>query len=138
MKNFLLGLAASTLLIVVACSSITTDAILTKGQKPNSYIVHTDKLTQSEDFYGYEDHNIPLRIYISKGKIDTIEAYGHRETEEFFALVEARLLPKWKGLTVEQALGAKFDAVSGATYSSDAVIKSVKIGLEYAKKKGVK
>lgn len=124
-------------LAFVACSSDKTDGIITAGDGDNAYIILTDKLTQAEDYHGYEEHNIPLRIYLKDGKIERIEAYDHQETEEFFASVEQSLLPAWQGLTIEEGIAREVDAVSGATYSSRSVIKSVRRGLEYAREKGL-
>lgn len=129
-----LGLSS---LFLLSCSGVKTDGILTEGSKEGEYIILTDKLTESEDFYGYENSNIPLRIYVAEGRITKIEAYDHAETADFFADVETNLLPAWNGLTVAEALQKTPDAVSGATYSSEAVIKSVAAGLRYAQEKGI-
>lgn len=136
-KKAVLTIIAVSLGLTTACSDIKTDEILTQGAKANEYIILTDKLTQGEDYYGYEEHNIPLRIYISDDKIERVEAYEHLETEEYFHLVEQQLLPRWQGKTIREALENVPDAISGATYSSDAVIKSVRAGLEYAREKGL-
>lgn len=132
--GFALGLSG---FLWVSCSSVKTDDILTAGTKQGEYVILTDKLTESEDFYGYENSNIPLRIYISEGKISKVEAYDHAETPDYFVDVEAKLLPAWNGLTIAEALQQTPDAVSGATYSSEAVIKSVVAGLKYAQEKGI-
>lgn len=41
------------------------------------------------------------------------------------------LLDKWNGMMVKKAVKANVDVVTGATYSSDAVIKNVQKGLKY-------
>ena len=56
------------------------------------------------------------------------------ETPRFFEMVKSGLLNKWNGMTVKQASSAKVDAVTGATYSSNAVKENVRLGLEYYKK----
>lgn len=133
--NYLaLGLSA---LLLVSCSSVKTDDILTKGSKEGDYIILTDKLTQTEEFQGHEEKNIPLRIYVSQGKITKIEPYDYLDHAEQMGMVQDGLLPKWEGLTIDEAIATEVDAVSGATDSSSAIIKSVKAGLTYAKEKGI-
>ena len=41
------------------------------------------------------------------------------------------LSEKWNNMKVNDAKNLKVDAVTGATYSSEAVIKNVKAGLDY-------
>ena len=43
------------------------------------------------------------------------------------------LLEQWNGKTVDEALAAQVDVVAGATYSSNAVIENVRLGLNYYK-----
>lgn len=101
-------------------------------QKENgTYIVNTTKLTP--DVLGYEGAT-PLKIYITNGKIERIEALSNHETPRFFARVKSLLLPKWNGMEVSQALKTPVDGVTGATYSSKAVKENVRQGLEYYKK----
>ena len=127
-----LGASASTALFA------QNDDIIKAGSKKGAYIIQTDKLTQSEEYHGYAKRNVPLRIYIDNGKIERVEAYDHKETPRFFAKVNKQLLPWWEGKTIKEALKKSPDAITGATFSSEAVIKSVKAGLQYAKKKGIK
>ena len=44
------------------------------------------------------------------------------------------LLDKWNGMKVKDAKNMKVDAVTGATYSSKAVIENVQLGLDYYSK----
>ena len=48
--------------------------------------------------------------------------------------MKKNLLDKWNGKKVKEAKSMKVDAVTGATYSSNAVIENVKLGLEYYSK----
>lgn len=77
--------------------------------------------------------NVPLEISIKDGKISKIKALKNSETPDFFNNASA-LLSKWNGKTPEEALKMKVDAVSGATFSSNAIIGNVKVGLQYAAK----
>jgi uncharacterized protein with FMN-binding domain len=69
----------------------------------------------------------PLFIAVNeKGKIVSIAAAQNFETEEYFSYVlESPLLKKWNGKTLKEAATFKPDAVTGATYSSTAVIRTV-------------
>lgn len=69
---------------------------------------------------------VPLRIHVSGNVITKIEALPNQETPAYFKKVtDSGLLKKWNGKTLKQAATMKVDAVSGATYSSRAVIRTV-------------
>ena len=72
----------------------------------------------------------PLKIYTKKDKITKIETLSNRETPDFFNRAKA-VLKQYEGKSVKKALSTKVDAVSGATYSSKALIKNVEQGLKY-------
>ena len=74
----------------------------------------------------------PVVVTIEKGIITSVEALPNYETPGYFTLVEEQLLPRWVGMTVQEALDTELDAVSGATYSSNAVKKNVLLALEKA------
>lgn len=94
-------------------------------------IISTEKI--AKDIMGYAG-NTPLKIYIKGGIITNIEAIENDETPDFFSrLKEKKIFSQWIGLTIENALQAKVDATSGATLSSNAVIETMRRGLQYAK-----
>lgn len=93
--------------------------------------------TLAEDVEGYAG-TTPLKIYIKKGKIEKIEGLKNLETPKYWALIKRDLLGKWNGLAVKKAADQKVDIVTGATYSSQAVIENVKRGLDHYNKKGKK
>ena len=74
----------------------------------------------------------PLEIHITNGVIDSVVALPNQETPEFFQMVKDEILPLYKGKTVEEAYNMQVDAVSGATFSSRAVIETAKIELSKA------
>ena len=86
--------------------------------------------TLGKDVRGYLG-TTPLKIYIEKNKVVKIEALKNQETPKYFLKVKKALLDKWNGLKVKDAKALKVDAVTGATYSSEAVIENVKLGLDY-------
>ena len=95
-------------------------------------VVNTTSL--AEDVEGYAGP-VPLKIYIKKDKIERIEPLKNLETPKYWALVKRELIDKWNGLTAKKAAALQVDVVSGATYSSEAVIENVQRGLEYYNKK---
>lgn len=71
---------------------------------------------------------VPLDIYISDGKITEVRPLPNAETPSFFKRA-AEVLPLWVGKTPQEALTLRVDGVSGATYSSIAIINNVHAGL---------
>ena len=122
----LLGVVVVVVAALVLVAATIGDDVMTK--KDGVYIVNTTKL--SADVQGYNGPT-PLKVYIKDDKIQKIEALPNEETPGFFARVQENLLNKWNGMTVKQAATAEVDAVSGATYSSNAVKKNVKLGASY-------
>lgn len=83
-------------------------------------IINTTFLTQ--DVKGYAG-NVPLEISIKTNTIIDIKILPNNETPDFLSAA-ATLLEKWKGMSVDDALTTKVDAVSGATYSSNAIMST--------------
>lgn len=124
----IIGAVLVIIAIVFICAT-TGDKVMTKEN--GVYIVNTTTLT--EDVIGYNG-TTPLKIYIKDDKIQKIEALPNEETPRFFEMVKSGLLNKWNGMTVAKAATAEVDAVSGATYSSNAVKANVKAGVKYYQK----
>ena len=77
----------------------------------------------------------PVEISVVKGKITRIKLLPNQETPSFLQLViDSGLLKALDGKTVEDASKVKLDAVSGATYSSTAIIENIHRGLDSLKK----
>ena len=72
------------------------------------------------------------------GKVEKIEALKNVETPKYWAVIKRDLLGKWNGLAVKKAATQQVDVITGATYTSEAVIENVKRGLEYYNKSGKK
>ena len=96
----------------------------------DTVVVNTSSL--GSDVIGYAGP-VPLEIYILDNKVVTIKALPNSETPGFFTRA-SKILRNWDGLTVEEALKADVDAVSGATFSSEAIIENVNIGLVFLSK----
>lgn len=75
----------------------------------------------------------PVSIELSQGRIARITALANDETPSFFdRVVKSGLLDTWNGMTPQEALKVAPDAVTGATYSSKALIGNVQAGLSEA------
>lgn len=86
--------------------------------------------TLAADVTGYAGP-VPVEIAIVDGKIVNVSPLPNSETPGFFKRVEeSGLLQSWTGLTPAEALAKKVDGVTGATYSSKAVIDNVNAGLK--------
>lgn len=103
-----------------------------KNENTSSKITqHTDNEIFSsplcDDIIGF-NANVPIKITLDEnGKIASVEMLDNRETPSFARRVEqSGLLRKWDGLTLAQAAVLNVDAVSGATYTSTAIIASVR------------
>ena len=113
--------------LLISCTS--SDGIMTK--KKGVYTV--DTTTLSQEVKGFNGPT-PLLITIAKDKIVKVEALENSETPGFFQrMKDGGMLERWNGKTVDEALAAQVDAVAGATYSSNAVIENVRLGLTYYK-----
>ena len=124
--NILSVLTLGTLLMSMA----PAEQVVTK--EDGMTVVNTTTL--ATDVEGYAG-STPVKIYIKKNKIERIEALPNMETPKYFAQVKRTLLDKWKGLTVKDAAKQEVDVVTGATYSSEAVIENVRRGINYYNKK---
>ena len=98
---------------------------------PDGAIVVNTRLL-AKDVQGYGGP-VPLRIHVSKsGVVDSIVAEPNAETPDFFNHAST-LFGQWQGKTVDEAAAMEVDAVTGATFSSRAIIANVQRGLAYAK-----
>lgn len=129
-KRFLTPLCAAAVCgaaLLISCTS--SDGIMTK--KRGVYTIDTTSLSQNVKGY---NGPTPLVITIEKDKIVKVEALENSETPGFFKrMTDGGMLDRWNGMSVDDALGAQVDAVAGATFSSNAVIENVRLGLNYYK-----
>ena len=106
---------------------IPTDAPILNKQAGGSVVINTSALCT--DVRGYRDMT-PLEITVQKGKVTKVEALRNNETPKYMEMVKP-LLDKWNGKTVKAAQTAKVDAITGATFTSKAIIENVQRGLKY-------
>ena len=118
-------------LMVVALTLMSWKADDTMTKENGMTVINTTTL--GKDVQGFLGAT-PLQIYIQKNKVVKIEAMKNQETPQYFLKVKKHLLDKWNGMKVKDAKNMKVDAVTGATYSSKAVIENVQLGLDYYSK----
>lgn len=123
---------ASLALLLLLTSAVTGDEIITK--EGNTTIVNTTLLTK--DVIGYQSPT-PVKIFIENKKVVKVTPIRNQETPKYFQLAKA-LLKKYEGKPVNKVAKMKVDGVTGATMSSDALIKNVQIGVEYYNKNSKK
>lgn len=103
-------------------------------QPDGTFVVNTRVLAKDVQGYGGP---VPLKIHIDKdGRLTAIEAEPNAESPSFFDRAK-ELFSRWQGKTIDEAIAEDVDAVSGATFSSKAIIRNVQRGLAYAKQHGL-
>lgn len=118
------ALICALLVVFMAGAMPSKNAIKKKG---STYIVNTTSITKK--IHGYAGAT-PLNIYITNNKITRIETLPNQESPQFFERART-LLDKFVGKNIAEVPSMQVDAVSGATYSSQALIKTVKGGVKY-------
>ena len=127
-KRVLMALMFALMALFTTQAHVVSDGQSPLQQEGDTIIINTKDI--ASDIMGFRG-DTPLNIYIANGKVVKVEAQGNRETPRFFNRVRNMLLDAWNGLTVSQAKKQEVDTVTGATYSSRAVIATVQRGLEY-------
>ena len=126
--NAIVTALSACAMIAVMVSAMPNDNVISREN--DTVIVNTMQL--GKNIKGFRG-NTPIKIFIRKNKVVKIEAMPNHETPQFFAKAKT-LLDQFNGQTVSKAVKMNVDGVSGATYSSEALKKNVKLGLEYYKK----
>lgn len=125
MKKNLMSVAVATFAFILMGAGVSKNAIKYKN---GIAIVNTSSIVKARGL----NSKTPIKIYIKGNKITKIESLPNQETPAVFASAE-RLLKKFIGKSVDEASTMNVDGVSGATYSSKALIQNVKGGLKYYK-----
>lgn len=96
----------------------------------DTLVVNTTELCK--DVIGF-DGPTPLKITVVKGVVASVEALPNTESPSYFQRVlDGGLLKAVVGKKPVEAVQMPLDAVSGATYSSEAVIENLRAGLKEA------
>lgn len=117
-----------------AVASVAQGCDTLEVQPDGTFVVNTRVLAKDVQGYGGP---VPLKIHIDKdGRLTAIEAEPNAESPSFFDRAK-ELFSRWQGKTIDEAMAEDVDAVSGATFSSKAIIRNVQRGLAYAKQHGL-
>lgn len=121
MKKFYFFITISLILM-----SFIADETMTK--EGEAFVINTTEL--GKDVEGYQG-TTPLKVYIKNNKVEKIEFLKSTETPKYYVKVKKALQEKWNGKKVKEAKTMQVDVVTGATYSSEAVIENVRRALDY-------
>lgn len=117
-----------------AVASVAQGSDTLEVQPDGTFVVNTRVLAKDVQGYGGP---VPLKIHIDKdGRLTAIEAEPNAESPSFFDRAK-ELFSRWQGKIIDEAMAEDVDAVSGATFSSKAIIRNVQRGLAYAKQHGL-
>ena len=106
--------------------SFIADGTMTKEN--GAIVINTTELGKNVE--GYQGPT-PLKVYIKNNKVEKIEFLQSTESPKYYDRVKKFLQSKWDGLKVKEAREKQVDVVTGATYSSEAVIENVRLALDY-------
>ena len=115
-----------TFIFSLLLMSFMADETMTKEK--GTFVINTTEL--GKDVEGYQGPT-PLKVYIKNNKVEKIEFLKSTETPKYYDRVKKFLQTKWDGLKVKEAREKEVDVVTGATYSSEAVIENVRLALDY-------
>ena len=102
-----------------------------KSQKQSStQVIYTGEIAKK--VIGYNGP-VPLNITVKGGVIENIEVLDNQESPGYLKRATAKVLPQYIGKTVAEAKKLDADIATGATYSSEAIIKNIQMGLEQVK-----
>lgn len=110
----------------------SSDIVPVEKLAEGRYVVHSSVL--ADDVVGYAGE-VPLDIYVSDGTIDSVVPLENRETPRFFRKASA-ILDRYAGMAPEEVVSADIDAVTGATFSSEAIINGMKKSMAYCTASG--
>ena len=123
---------AAMMLLVAGTTSL--DARTKKSGKTNkanaTQVIYTGDIASK--VIGYNG-TTPLNITVKNGVIENIEVLQNEESPAYLKRAKDKVLPQYIGKTVAEAKKLKPDIATGATYTSEALIKNIQMGLDKAK-----
>jgi len=123
---------AAIMLIIAGTASLDagTKKKARSSKASTTQVIYTGDIASK--VIGYNG-TTPLNITIKNGVIENIEALQNQETPAYFSRATKKVFPQYIGKTVAEAKALKPDVATGATYSSDALIKNIQMGLDQVK-----
>ena len=126
MKNILLYTAIAAVLALIFPVGMTSCGS-SHAKAPDTLRINTTDF--AADVIGFNGPT-PVEISVHKGVITGIEVLPNREGPRYLqAVMESGLLDRLTGKTLEEAKTIELDAVSGATFTSKALIENIKRGV---------
>lgn len=119
-----------SVLLAVAFVTASAQDVMRK-EKDGTYIVNTTTLAQ--DVEGYNGPT-PVEVYIKKNKIVKVVPLKSQEGPKYVAKVKKDMLPKYEQMNVKKGTVQDVDAVTGATFTSQAVQENISRAVAYYKK----
>ena len=107
-----------------------TKKATTKKAASATQVIYTGDIANK--VIGYNG-TTPLNITIKNGVIENIEVLPNQESPNYLKRAKDKVLPQYIGKTVAEAKALKADIATGATYTSEALIKNIQMGLDQAK-----
>lgn len=121
---------ASRFKTALCAIAVMTMSVMAQAQ---NQVIYTGEI--GKKVIGYNGPT-PLNITITGGKISKIEVLDNEESPRYLDKATAKVFPQFIGKTVKQALNVKADGATGATYTSEALIQNIRLGLQQAQTSG--
>ena len=123
---------AAIMLLVAGTVSLDarTKKKTTTKKATTSQVIYTGDIASK--VIGYNG-TTPLNITVKNGVIENIEVLPNQESPAYLKRAKDKVLPQYIGKTVAEAKKLKPDIATGATYTSEAIIKNIQMGLDKAK-----
>ena len=124
---------AAIMLLVAGTASLdarTKKATAKKAKANSTQVIYTGDIANK--VIGYNG-TTPLNITVKNGVIESIEVLPNQESPGYLKRAKDKVLPQYIGKTVAEAKALKADIATGATYTSEALIKNIQMGLDQAK-----
>lgn len=123
---------AAIMLLVAGTASM--DARTKKSAKTKkasaTQVIYTGDIANK--VIGYNG-TTPLNITVKNGVIENIEVLENQESPGYLKRAKDKVLPQYIGKTVAEAKKLNADIATGATYTSEALIKNIQMGLDQVK-----
>ena len=121
-------------IMLLVAGTVSLDARTRKSAKSQkqstTQVIYTGDIAKK--VIGYNGP-VPLNITVKGGVIENIEVLDNQESPGYLKRATAKVLPQYIGKTVAQARNLKAEVATGATYSSEAIIKNIQMGVEQVK-----
>ena len=121
-------------IMLLVAGTVSLDARTKKTSKTKkastTQVIYTGDIANK--VIGYNG-TTPLNITVKNGVIESIEVLPNQESPAYLKRAKEKVLPQYIGKTVAEAKKLKPDIATGATYTSEALIKNIQMGLDQAK-----